>query len=74
MAIKPVVDAVEREFSQELQVIRLNVQEPAGKELARAYGFEFTPTFILLDGEGREIWRSLYALDPARLRNLLHSD
>jgi thioredoxin-related protein len=74
MTIKPVVDAVEREFSRELQVIRLNVQEPAGRELAQAYGFEFTPTFVLLDGDGRELWRSVYRLDPAQLRDLLHSD
>ena len=73
MTVRPVVDAVEREFANRLRVMRLNVQDPAGRELAQAYGFEFTPTFILLDGAGREIWRSVYALDPASLRSLLNS-
>jgi len=68
MAIRPVVDAVERELGAELRVIRLNVRDPAGGELARAYGFEFTPSFLLLDGAGQELWRSVYVLDPARLR------
>mgnify|MGYP003498813510 CR=1 FL=1 len=74
MKIKPVVDEGECEFSRELQVIRLNVQEPAARELAQAYGFEFTATFGLLDGDGRELWRSVYRLDPAQLRDLLNSD
>jgi hypothetical protein len=74
MTVRPVVDAVEREFGDALQVIRVNVQDPAGRELARSYGFEFTPTFILFDGEGRELWRSIFVLDPARLRDLLQID
>ncbi len=71
MSVKPVVDAVEREFSGKLKVIRLNVQDPAGKALAQEYGFQFTPTFILLGGDGREVWRSVFALDPAQLRSRL---
>jgi thioredoxin-related protein len=73
MTVRPVVDAVEREFGDALKVIRLNVQDPAGRELARSYGFKFTPTFILIDAEGRELWRSVYVLDAAHLRALLRS-
>lgn len=74
MTVKPVVDAVEREFRDGLLVLRLNVQDPAGRALAMSYGFEYTPTFVLLDGAGRELWRSVYTLDPARLRALLGDD
>jgi thioredoxin-related protein len=72
MTVRPVVDAVEREFGERLEVIRLNVQDPAGRELAQAYGFEFSPTFILFDSAGSEIWRSVYLLDPARIRDHLN--
>jgi thioredoxin-related protein len=72
MTVRPVVDAVEREFGERLEVIRLNVQDPAGRELAQAYGFEFTPTFILFDSAGGEIWRSVYLLDPGRIRDHLN--
>jgi thiol-disulfide isomerase/thioredoxin len=71
MAIRPVVDEVEREFAGRLTVVRLNVQDPAGSQVAQAYGFEYTPTFILLDGAGNEIWRAVYALDPAEIRRRL---
>jgi hypothetical protein len=69
MTVRPVVDAVEREFGEALQVIRLNVQDPAGRALAQSYGFEFTPTFVLLGADGRELWRSIFLLDPARVRD-----
>jgi hypothetical protein len=71
MTVRPVVDAVEREFGDDLLVLRLNVQDPAGQVLGRAYGFQFTPTFVLLDGAGDERWRSVGTLDPARLRAAL---
>ena len=74
MTVRPVVDAVERDFGEALKVIRLNVQDPVGTEMARAYEFEFTPTFVLLDADGRELWRSVYVLDPARVQASLSLD
>jgi hypothetical protein len=74
MTVRPVVDAVERDFGEALKVIRLNVQDPVGREMARAYRFEFTPTFVLLDADGGELWRSVYVLDPARVRASLSLD
>jgi thioredoxin-related protein len=50
------------------------VQDRAGRELARDYGAKFTPTFILFDAGGRELWRAVYALDRARLRASLTLD
>jgi hypothetical protein len=73
MAIRPVVDGVEREFGEMLKVIRLNVQDPAGNLLSRDFGFHFTPTFVLLNGQGEEVWRSVFALDPAEIRSRVGS-
>jgi len=68
MAVRPVVDAVEREFAGKLKVIRVNVQDPVGRQLAGAYDLEFTPTFVLFDSQGQQVWRSVYNLDPAQIR------
>jgi thioredoxin-related protein len=54
-----------------LTVIRLNVQDRAGRDVAAAYGFQYTPTFILLDGDGQELWRTVGAVDPVAVRQSL---
>ncbi len=66
--MKPVVDRVEQEFEGRLVVIRLNIQEELGQELAPVYGFEYTPTFIFFDEQGNELWRTVGDFDEARLR------
>ena len=69
--MKPIVDGIEEEYADRLHVIRLNVQEQVGRELAPVFGFEFTPTFIFFDAQGNELWRSVGTLDLDRLRQSL---
>jgi thioredoxin 1 len=71
MAARPIVDGIEREHGQRLRVIRVNVQDPVGQALAGLYRFEFTPTFVLFDAEGRELLRQVGAIDPAAVRRAL---
>jgi thioredoxin-related protein len=65
------VDELEQEVGDEIHVIRLNIQETVGMELAPVYGFEFTPTFIYFDSEGSELWRMVGQFDPQRVRETL---
>lgn len=67
VALKPVVDRLEAETQGRLVVLRVNVQSPAGRELAAFYGFEYTPTFIFFDAQGVERWRMVGSLDPERV-------
>lgn len=53
----------------QLLIIRLNIQEEVGQELAPVYGFEFTPTFIFFDEDGNELWREVGGLDTQRVRD-----
>ncbi|MEW5938778.1 MAG: hypothetical protein AB1750_03890 [Chloroflexota bacterium] len=66
--MKPIVDGIEQEFEGRLLVIRLNIQETVGRELAPVYGFEFTPTFIFFDAQGVELWREIGNLDVEKVR------
>lgn len=62
------MDGLEAELGSKLRIIRLNVQDSVGRELAPVYHFEYTPTFIFFDAQGNELWRSIGEIDPARVR------
>ena len=66
--MKPVVDGLEEEFAEQLIIIRVNVQDDIGRELASAYQFQYTPTFIFFDAPGNELWRQIGGLDVERVR------
>lgn len=63
------MDGIETEYGDRLHVIRLNAQDEVGRELATVYGFNFTPTFVLFDGEGNELWREVGGLDTQRVHD-----
>ncbi len=73
MAAKPIVDGIEREHGQSLRVIRMNVAEPAGAQLADDYAFRYTPTFLLFDAQGAQQLRLVGAIDPLQVRQALAS-
>lgn len=71
------MDELEQELENEvsigkkLHIVRLNIQEEVGMELAPVYGFEFTPTFIFFDAQGNELWRMVGEFDPQKVRDSL---
>jgi len=72
--MKPIVDGLEAELGSRLQIIRLNLQSEVGRNLAPAYGFQLTPTFIYFDSNGSEVWRSIGSLDPLKVRLSLETN
>jgi hypothetical protein len=67
------VDGLEREMARRLEVIRLDLDTPAGRELGRRWNLRFTPSFILFDAAGGEAWRGTGRLDPAEVRRVVGS-
>ena len=63
------MDGIEREFAGKLKVVRIDVQQNVGRELAPLYEFEYTPTYIFFDGQGSEVWRTIGEIDPRRVRD-----
>ena len=61
------MDELENELGDQILIIRLNIQEEVGRELAPVYDFEFTPTFIYFDGDGNELWREVGSLDTQKV-------
>ena len=65
------MDGIEADYAGRLRVLRLDVQDAAGEELAGEYAVPGTPTFIFLDAQGSELWRSVGSIDAARVAESL---
>ncbi len=71
LVARPVVDELETELDGQLTVIRLDIASPPGQALGMRLGFRATPTFVLFDVHGNELWRSIGTLDPEAVREAL---
>ena len=67
------MDGLETELASKLKIVRINVQDAVGRELAPVYDFEYTPTYIFFDGGGREVWRTIGEIDPQQVRDSVSS-
>lgn len=63
------MDGLENELGDKLHIIRVDIQQTVGRELAPIYGFEYTPTYIFFDAKGNEIWRTIGEMDPQKVRD-----
>ncbi|OLC57438.1 MAG: hypothetical protein AUH85_03430 [Chloroflexi bacterium 13_1_40CM_4_68_4] len=52
MQAKPVVDGIERDVAGRALVVRLDLLSDTGATVAKRFGVEFTPSFVLLDRHG----------------------
>ncbi len=62
------MDGLESSLGPRLHILRINIQDPVGRELAPVYNFEYTPIYIFFDGKGNELWRTIGELDPQRVQ------
>lgn len=67
-AIKPTVDRLEADFQGRLLVLRVDVQSDVGRELAKYYDFQYTPTFLFFDEKGNLLFREVGTLSDGRVR------
>ena len=67
MAMKPLVDSLEKEAGQRLQIIKLDIHDEPGKTLMKDHDVVFTPTFVFFDTEGNPVMTSSLILDKPRI-------
>jgi thioredoxin-related protein len=68
LAAEPVVNGLKTEFAGQLTVLQVDVATSAGKEISAQFNAFGTPTFIFFDADGKEVWRTIGALDPYKVR------
>ena len=67
------MDGLEAGWGEQVRVVRLNVHDDGVTPLLQRLNFRFTPTFILFDGNGREVWRTTGAVSPDEARQKVAS-
>ncbi|MBI4771871.1 MAG: thioredoxin family protein [Chloroflexi bacterium] len=67
MANRPLMDRLENDVGHRLQVLRVNIDDAIGRELANLYNITFTPTFLIFNGRGEKEDEFLYAIDRSRM-------
>ena len=61
------MNRLETNYTEQLIVLRVNIQSAAGEELSAIYGSRATPTFIFFDADGLEQWRMVGTLDEEKV-------
>ncbi len=67
MVMRPVMDRLEGDAGHRLQILRVNVKDPIGRQLAERYRVTFTPSFLLFNAYGSQEEEFTLVLDRARV-------
>ena len=54
-----------------VQVVQVKIQDKANQELIKRLDAIYTPTFVLFDAGGQEIWRSVGQIDADEVKQAL---
>jgi thiol-disulfide isomerase/thioredoxin len=57
LASQPIVKSLEGEMADDVQILKLNVQDSIAGQLIRDYRAYLTPTFVVIGRDGEVIWR-----------------
>ena len=67
----PIVDGLEEEFSGQVEVFRLDGEEPAEEQAAANLGLRGHPSFAILDADGQVSGRFFGAQPAGTLRSAM---
>ena len=56
---KPSVDGLERDLSEQMAFTRVNIRDDAGKSLARRFGINAVPAFVVVSPKGDVLYRKI---------------
>lgn len=66
---KPIVDGLERDLTNQVAVIRLDILTELGRTAAGLYGVRAVPTLLVVDGQGQVVHQTAgIPTDPGQVR------
>ena len=69
MRAEPIVNGLEEEWGDSVQVVQVKIQDKANQELIERLDAIYTPTFVLFDADGQEVWRSVGQIDAGEVKD-----
>jgi thiol-disulfide isomerase/thioredoxin len=69
MRAEPIVNGLEEEWGDSVQVVQLKMQEKENQALIERLDAIYTPTFVLFDASGKEVWRSVGQIDAYEVKD-----
>ena len=68
MRAEPIVNGLEEEWGDQVLVVQVDIHAEENQTLLSSLDVQFTPTFVLYDLKGQEVWRSVGAIDAVEAR------
>ena len=68
MRAEPIVNGLREELDGKLLIVQLNIRDNQNRAFLLELDAQFTPTFILFDDAGQEVWRDVGSLDAELVR------
>jgi thioredoxin-related protein len=68
MRAEPIVNGLEEKWGDQVLVVQLDIHAKENQTLLSKLDVQFTPTFVLYDLKGQEVWRSVGAIDEVKAR------
>ena len=70
--MEPIVNRLKKEYAPRLRAFQiLNIRTIEGKEGIERYGIEYTPTFLILDAQDKELDRHVGKADEAFFKKFI---
>jgi thioredoxin-related protein len=68
MRAEPIVNGLKEEWAGSVQVLQVNIHDRENRALTERLHAQFTPTFVLFDATGQEVWRSVGQIDADEVK------
>ena len=70
--MEPIVDRVKKKYKSQLREFQIqDIQTDKGKEKVEKYGIAYTPTFIIIDKDDKEIDRLIGGVEQQVLERFI---
>ena len=68
---KPIVNGIELDYQNKLRVVHLDARDAENRAIAAQISVKMTPTYVLFDANGTEVWRSMGTVNRPQFDTLV---